>query len=374
MSEPLAHASAQALTDWAIACLRHFDLPEDDARCLAESLVQTSLWGIDSHGIARLTHYLNRLTHGSIQARPNIVVTRSGPGTAQVAGDRGLGIVVAHRANRVAIELARENGIGAVGVSDSSHCGAVGLYSRVAAREGLIGMAFTHSDKIAAPFGGHRPFLGTNPISLAFPRAATIAEPPQDRGAPLGGPARSAVGASSFAEPVCLDMATTSIPWNRVMNARREGAAITPGVAVDSDGHDTTDAQTANALRPLGGPDYGHKGYGLALIVELLCGPLNGNPYGPQIGPMYAELERPRRIGAFFVAIDPQRFAGGPMFAATVEHMARALADEPGAPRLPGDPELAAQARRRVEGIPIEPGLAAEMRSWSARLGLASPL
>ena len=253
------NVGAAVLTEWAIACLRHFELPEDDARCLAESLVQTSLWGIDSHGIARLTHYLNRLTHGSIRARPEIVVTRSGPGTAQVAGDRGLGIVVAHRANRVAIELARENGIGAVGVSDSSHCGAVGLYSRVAAREGLIGMAFTHSDKIAAPFGGHRPFLGTNPISLAFPREGS--------------------------EPVCLDMATTSIPWNRVMNARREGAAIAPGVAVDGEGGDTTDAQAANALRPLGGPDYGHKGYGLALIVELLCGPLNGNPYGPQIGP-----------------------------------------------------------------------------------------
>ena len=348
MSEGVVNVGAAVLTDWAIACLHRFELPEHDACCLAESLVQTSLWGIDSHGIARLTHYLNRLTHGSIQAKPDIVVTRSGPGTAQVAGDRGLGIVVAHRANRVAIELARENGIGAVGVSDSSHCGAVGLYSRVAAREGLIGMAFTHSDKIAAPHGGHRPFLGTNPISMAFPRE--------------GG------------EPVCLDMATTSIPWNRVMNARREGAAIAPGVAVDTDGHDTTDAQTANALRPLGGLDYGHKGYGLALIVELLCGPLNGNPYGPQIGPMYAELERPRHIGAFFVVLDPNRFAGGPMFAATVEQMARALAAEPGSPKMPGDPEVAAEAKRRVDGIPIEPGLAAEMRSWSARLGVASPL
>lgn len=348
MSEGVVNVGAAVLTDWAIACLRHFELSEHDARCLAESLVQTSLWGIDSHGIARLAHYLNRLTHGSIQAKPDIVVTRSGPGTAQVAGDRGLGIVVAHRANRIAIEIARENGIAAVGVSDSSHCGAVGLYSRVAAREGLIGMAFTHSDKIAAPQGGHRPFLGTNPISMAFPREG--------------------------AEPVCLDMATTSIPWNRVMNARREGAAIAPGVAVDSDGRDTTDAQTASALRPLGGLDYGHKGYGLALIVELLCGPLNGNPFGPQIGPMYAELERPRHIGAFFVVLDPMRFAGGPMFAATVEQMARALAAEPGSPKMPGDPEVAAEARRRIEGIPIEPGLAAEMRSWSAKLGVASPL
>ena len=220
----VVNVGAEPLTEWAIACLRHFDLPEDDARCLAESLVQTSLWGIDSHGIARLTHYLNRLAHGSINPAPQIVVTRSGPATAQVAGDRGLGIVIAHRANRVAMEIAREQGVGAVGVSDSSHCGAVGLYARAAAREGLIGFAFTHSDKIAAPHGGHRPFLGTNPIAMAFPREGS--------------------------EPVCLDMATTSIPWNRVMNARREGGAIAPGVAVDADGHDTTDAQQAAAAPP----------------------------------------------------------------------------------------------------------------------------
>lgn len=347
MNAPGLHLGADALTAWAIACLQSSRVPEVDARCLAESLVQTSLWGIDSHGIARLTHYLNRLAHGSVNPAPQITITRSGTATAQVHGDRGLGIVVAHRANAVAMAIAREHGIGAVGVTDSSHCGAVGLYSRAAAREGLIGFAFTHSDRIAAPHGGHRPFLGTNPISMAFPREGS--------------------------EPVCLDMATTSIPWNRVMNARREGAVIAPGVAIDQDGHDTTDAHTANALRPLGGLEYGHKGYGLALAVELLCGPLHGNPWGPLIGPMYAELERPRHLGAFFVVLDPMRFAGGPAFAATVETIARTLAAEPGAPKMPGDPELEALSRRRVEGIPIEPGLAMEMRSWSARLGVAFP-
>lgn len=347
MSADELRIAAEPLTAWAIACLRASRVPEPDARCLAESLVQTSLWGIDSHGIARLTHYLNRLSHGSVNPTPQLSITRSGTASAQVAGDRGLGIVVAHRANAVAMEIAREHGIGAVGVTDSSHCGAVGLYSRAAAREGLIGFAFTHSDRIAAPHGGYRPFLGTNPISMAFPRAGS--------------------------EPVCLDMATTSIPWNRVMNARREGAAIAPGVAIDQDGHDTTDAHTAHALRPLGGLEYGHKGYGLALAVELLCGPLHGNPWGPLIGPMYAELERPRHLGAFFVVLDPMRFAGGAAFAATVETIARTLAAEPGAPKMPGDPELEAQARRRIEGIPIEPGLAMEMRSWSARLGVAFP-
>ncbi len=332
---------------WATACLLAQDFPADDARCLAQSLAQTSLWGIDSHGIARLPHYLNRVSHGSILARPDIRVDRTGPGAAQVHGGRGQGIVVAHRANALAIDLAREAGVAAVGVSDSSHCGAIGLYSRAAARQGLIGIAFTHSDSIAAPFGGHEPFFGTNPISLAFPRA--------------GG------------QPLCLDMATTAIPWNRVMNARRDGAALPPGVALDGRGDDSTDAQAARALRPLGGEEYGYKGYGLAMMIELLCGPLNGNPHGPHISSMYDALDRPRELGAFFIVIDPARFAGGAALASVVAGMAMELSEAPGKPRMPGDPEASHEAERQRLGLPVPPALWNEMHVWSDRLGAALP-
>jgi len=125
---------------------------------------------------------------------------------------------------------------------------------------------------------------------------------------------------------------------------------------------------------PLGGLEYGHKGYGLALVVELLCGPLNGNLWGPQIGPMYAELTRARHIGAFFIVLDPMRFAGGAAFAASVELIARALAAQPGQVLMPGDPELAEERRRRTAGVPIEPGLRDEMRVWSDRLKVPAPL
>lgn len=331
---------------WAEACLRALDFSAADAQCLASSLAQTSLWGIDSHGIARLPHYLNRVVHGSILARPQIRIEQSGPATAQVHGGRGHGIVVAHRANAAAMALAREAGVGAVGVSDSSHCGAIGLYTRAAAKEGLIGIAFTHSDSIAAPFGGWQPYFGTNPISFAFPRQ--------------GG------------EPLCLDMATTSIPWNRVMNARRDGVELPAGVALDADGRSVTDAERVRALTPLGG-DYGHKGYGLAMMIELMCGPLNGNPYGPHIGPMYEQLDRPRELGAFFIVMDPARFAGGAALAAVAAGMAAELAAQPGSPRMPGDPELASQAQRQAGGIPVPPALKVEMVEWSARLGLPLP-
>jgi len=323
-------------------------MTRDDAALLAASLVQTSQWGIDSHGVALLPHYFARLANGTIRAQPKMTVHRSGPATALLEADQGHGIVIAHRAMTEAVRIAREQGVGAVGVRNSSHCGAIGLYTRAAARAGCVGFAVTHADSVAVPHGGRRAFQGTNPISFAFPRARH--------------------------EPVCLDMATTSVPFNRVRNARREGHPLPPDVAVDARGEPTTDADAAVAVTPLGGRDYGHKGYALALVVDLLCGPLVGNPYGPHIPSMFHALDEPRRLGAFFVAFDPERFAGGAAMAEQVEAMARDLAAEPGAPLMPGDPEVAVAAERGRDGIPIEPGLAEQFRTWGARLGVAAPL
>jgi ureidoglycolate dehydrogenase (NAD+) len=348
MSQPIIEGSVfiphESVATWASRCLETLGMPPVDARQLADSLVQTSLWGIDSHGIARLPHYMERLTRGSIKVRPDIVVKETGPATAQVHGDQGQGIIVARRAVEVAEDLARRSGVGVVGVSNSSHCGAMALYTRPAARAGLIAIGFTQADAMAAPHGGTRKFFGTNPISIAIPRAGH--------------------------EPACLDMATTSIPFNRVINARREGHSLPPGVAYDAEGNHTTDADLARALIPLGGTEYGYKGYGLALMIDLLCGPLNGNPWGPKISNMFTELDEPRRIGAFFLMLDPSRFAGGEMLAATVETIARALSGEPGTPLMPGDPELREEESRRVRGIPVEPGLAAQIRDWTTRLGV----
>ena len=348
MSQPIIPGSAfvphQSVADWAACCLETLDMSATDARLLADSLVQTSLWGIDSHGIARLPHYLERISRGSIKARPAVTVKETGPATAQLHADQGHGIVIGHRAAALAADLARRSGVGVVGVSDSSHCGAMALYTRPAARAGLIAIAFTHADAMAAPHGGTRAFFGTNPIAIAFPRAGH--------------------------EPACLDMATTSIPFNRVINARREGHPLPPGVAYDAEGRITTDAQAARSLIPLGSAEFGHKGYGLALMADLLCGPLNGNPYGPTISNMFTELDAYRHLGAFFLVLDPQRFAGGATLAATVEIMAQALAAQPGSPLMPGDPELDEERIRRAQGIPIEPVLALQMREWSARLAV----
>lgn len=319
---------------------------EADARTVADALVQTSLWGIDSHGVARLTHYLARIQAGSIDPRPQLAITSTGPCTATMDGGHGLGIAVCRAAMAHAMQLARDNGAGIVGIGESSHCGAIGLYTRQAADAGLIGIAFTHADSIVAPFGGTQKFLGTNPISIAFPQA--------------GGP------------PVCLDMATSSIPWNRVMNARREHAPLPAGVAIDAAGAPTSDADSAAALLPLGGA-YGHKGYALALMIDLLCGPLNGMPFGDAIPAMFGDLTARRHLGSLVIALDPARFAGGPHLAERVRDAVTRLGSQPGDIQYPGEPEVRREAERRAAGIPVEPGLWAEMQQWSQRLDVAPP-
>ncbi len=334
----------ERLTAWAVACLEKVGVPPPEAKLVGESLVQTSVWGIDSHGVLRLTHYLNRMTIGSIKPAAAPVVMRTGPVTAQVHGQDGLGIVHATLAMEVAIEMAQESGAGIVGVGHSSHCGAMGLYTRMAAREKLVGIAMTHSSSVVVPHGGKHKYFGTNPISIAFPRP--------------GG------------EPFTLDMATSQVAWNKVLNARIEGHELDPGIAVDGEGRPTTDAQKAQAGVALGGPIYGYKGYGLAFMIDLLCGALNGMTFGRHINGMYEELDKPRKIGHFLMAMDPGRFAGADTLEATVDAVIDDLKKQPGEILFPGEPELIEQKVRIASGIPIDAAALADMDTWSRKIGV----
>lgn len=336
----------ERLAAWAVACLEKVGVPPPEARLVGESLVQTSVWGVDSHGVLRLTHYLRRLTIGSIKAAATPVVMRTGPVTAQVHGEDGLGIVHAALGMETAIEMAKESGVGVVGVGHSSHCGAMGLYTRAAAKEHLVGIAMTHSSSVVVPHGGTQKYFGTNPISFAFPRR--------------GG------------EPICLDMATSQVAWNKVLNARIEKRSLDPGLAVDAHGRPTTDAHAARAAIPLGGPTYGYKGYGLAFAIDLLCGAMNGMTFGPHINSMYEQLDQPRKIGHLLMAIDPGRFAGADTFEATADAVIADLRTH-GEILYPGEPEEREMAVRLAEGIPIDAEALKDMREWSAKLGLKPP-
>lgn len=343
----MTHVPHAPLAEWAAACLRATGVPAADAGVVADALVLTSLWGIDSHGVLRLTHYLDRLQRGSIRADAPGRIEESGPCSANMDGDNGLGILHCRRAMDHAVRVARANGVGVVGVRRSSHCGAVGLYARQAAAHGIVGLALTHASSIVVPHGGKRGYFGTNPIAIAFPR---------------GG------------DPLCLDMATSQIAWNKVVNARVEGKPLADGLTVDGEGRPTTDPHLAQALVPLGGSEYGYKGYGLAMMIDLLCGALNGMAFGPRLARMYEDLDTPQDLGHFVLAIDPRRFAGGPTLEATVRAMTDEVVREGDSVQVAGDPELRAERERRAAGIPIEPQALADMREWSARLGVAFPV
>ncbi|MFY0653465.1 MAG: Ldh family oxidoreductase [Cyclobacteriaceae bacterium] len=339
---------SDSLINWGQTCLMKKGLSEDDAQFVSSSLVQTSLWGIDSHGIARLPHYMSRIEAGSLNPTPQLKTESTGPCTANFDGDHGLGIVVVGEATRQAISIAQKNGVAVVGIKESSHCGAIGIYGRMIAEAGLIGIVFTHSDAFVAPHRGQEKFLGTNPICISAPNAK--------------------------ARPVCLDMATSAIPFNYIMNARNENKNIPDDVAYDDQGNPTEDPHQVAALRPMAE----HKGYALAFMIDLLCGTLNGMPWGPNIGPMYEQLNRKRHLGSLVIAIDPKRFFGGGNFSETVLAMAESArkqkASNPDEPVLvPGDDQYAKEKERLEQGIPVEAGLQKQITAWSEKLDVPTP-
>lgn len=299
-----------------------------DAALVADSLVHANLRGVDSHGVARLPHYLRRIRGGSILPRPDIRCERLAPGAARVDGGHGLGQLVTWRATREAVAIARETGAGWVSVRNSSHCGAMAFYGLEIARQGMIGFAFTHVDPMVLPFGSAVPFCGTNPVCITAP-----------------GPGDAAL---------CLDMATSVTPWNSVANAAAEGVAIPPDWGVDEHGKPTTDPRRIAALHAFGG----YKGSGLGLMVDVLCAMLSDSPYGPDIPKMYGDMTQHRRLGGLVGAIDIARFLPLDRFHARVAELMKRWtglpAAEPGGRVLyPGQPEVEESQRRLRDGVPI---------------------
>ena len=302
------------------------------ARLVAETLVAANLRGVDSHGVVRLPHYATRLRNGTVNARPSITARRTGPSTALVEGDAGMGQLVAARAMREAIALAKESGAGAVVARNSSHCGACAWFVEMAVKEGLIGVALTHTDSIMVPPGMKRIFLGSNPIAFGAPG-------------------------------VIIDMSTTHVAWGKILVARQEGKEIPPDWGIDADGRPTTDPHRVVGLAPTGG----HKGYALATMVEILCAQLAGVPFGRHVTKMYGELDKPRNLGHFMLALDVARFTARERFAQDIGAFLQEIEAE-GA-LAPGDPERRSAERRRSEGIPLGSTLE-ELNALAAELGV----
>ncbi len=328
--------------------LMSFDVDDDDAQYVAWHLVETSLRGTDSHGIARLPHYVRRLEAGGILPRPEMRFEARGPALGILDGGHGLGHLVMTRATHEAARLARAAGAGWVAVRNSSHCGALAPFGLRLAEQGFIGIVFTHVDPMVLPHGSRVAFAGTNPICITTPAAD--------------------------GECFCLDTATSVVPWNLIVNARNEGVKIPVGWAVDKDGHDTTEPEAAAALYPFAE----HKGSGLGIMIDLLCAMLVGAPFGPNIPRMYGDdMGEHRQLGGLVGAIDVSRFVALADFQSRVADYARCLGALPTAEgfdrvRFPGQPELETKQRRQREGIPIGVETLAELNRLAATVMLPS--
>src|SRR5882757_3940812 len=348
----------EALREFSTRMFIHFGVPKIDAAQAADVLAAADLRGIDSHGVARLHSYFDMLTLRRINPLPEIKVLRSTPSTATIDGDNGLGLVVGPHANRFAMDMAERFGSGWVSVQNTNHYGIAGYYVLKALERDLIGWAMTNSTMLVAPLWGAERMLGTNPMAIAFPGKE---EP-----------------------PIVVDLATSAAAYGKIEIARRRGEPIPEGWAIDSEGRSTTnpdDMVDGGALLPLGSDRDrgGHKGYGLAIMVDVLCGVLTGANWGPFAPPFALRQEIPRRsvgkgIGHFFGAMQIDGFMDVTEFKKRIDEWIEVFRNtkpvQGKSVLIPGDPEHQEEAIRRKEGIPLLPAVVNDLLDISKQTGI----
>lgn len=341
MESQLERFPAALLQDKAAAALRAAGASEASLAAAVRAMLHASMVGVDSHGVRLTEHYCQMLAGGRLNKNPQLAVDRRAAGSAMVHGDDGLGHYAAYKAVEIGIELAGQAGVGAVGISHSSHLGAAGAYALAGAEQGFVTFATTNTDSMVALFDGAARFHGTNPLAFAAP--------------------------VPDARPWLLDMATSSIPMNRVLLHRSLGLDLPTGVAADAAGSATTDPALAEMLLPLGGADYGYKGAALAGVATLFSALLTGTTLDSDFIPMYGgpggDVSTPRNMGHFVLVIDPDKFIGRAMFGTMMtRYLAnlRAAPVRPGGERVmaPGDREWETLAQRQAEGVPVDPDTA----------------
>ena len=318
-------------------------VPEDEARLIMRHLIEASLAGHDSHGVIAIPRYIDQIRKKHIVPGAQFKIVQETPATLVVDGQWGFGYVVTENVTKLLIAKARENGVAAATVFHQGHIGRLASYPLMAARAGMIGLITADSGrgpKSVVPFGGATPRLGTNPLSIAVP--------------------------SDLDGPFFLDMATSAVAAGKIGVAIARGQEVPKGWLIDRDGNETTDPRRFRSgdawLLPLGGSE-GHKGYGLAAMVEILCGILTGLGFGVSSTGVHND-------GCFLALFDVAAFRPLQIFKEEVADFAGFLkATQPAkgadAVLYPGELEHRTAVERRSTGIPLE------SETWNALVALA---
>ncbi len=354
MTTGLPRYGVERLTGFTQALLERAGVQPDDAVTSAEILITSDVYGIESHGVARLGYYLGLIAGDLIDLKATPVVERQTAVTAAVDARNGFGPSSARWAMSHCVDKAEASGLAMVTVRNSNHFGIAGYYAMMAASRGLVGMAMTNAGAQVVPAYGRQPMFGTNPLAVAVPAGREY--------------------------PFLLDMATSAVSWGKIEIKRRERRPMPLGWALDPHGQPTTDPQAADLLLPLGsdGARGAHKGYGLTALVDILCGPLAGAAFGPLVAGMRTQPPRPSGIGHFFAAWRPDAFRPLDEFRADMDAFIASLHQSTPAPghervRVAGEPEFEAERDRRAHGVPLHPAVVAELRALGDRMGVAFP-
>ena len=339
------------LRDFVVAAFAAAGATSEDADTAAEVLVSTEARGVWSHGVQTLPIHLDNLLHGGTRSPTTLEIVRENAVTATVDGKAGIGLVVATRANELALAKARTSGLGLVLVRNSNHFGAAGHYALLTAAAGFIGIATSNASPIMTAPGSRTKVISNGPLAYAVPTGA---------------------------EPVCLDIAMSATAGMKVRRAAANGEAIPLGWVVDSTGKPTTDpAAYANggALMPVGG----HKGYGLSLLTETLAGALSGAAMTRQVVPWLVDTATPTNAGHAFWAIDVESFMDRAEFysrmrALVAELRAAEPAEPDGTVLVPGDLEWRRERDAARTGLRLHPGVEGRLEQVAEKFGLQDTL
>ena len=326
-------------------------LPPQDAAIVTDNLVQADLRGHSSHGISRVRVYCNRIRDGFVATKPEIRVLNEAPAAFHLDGGHGMGAVVASRAMRMCLEKAKTSGIAICSVRASTHFGIAAYYTMQAAAEDMIGYACSNAPATMSPWGGITPMLGTNPFSMSVPAGRH--------------------------RPLVLDSSSSIVARGKINLAEIEDRPIPLGWAIDKEGYPTSNATEAlkGSVLPFGE----HKGYGIALMIDILSGILSGASYGSHLGPLWNNSETHQNLGFFLLAIDIASFRDLEDFKRHIDQMIDELKASKRAPHadeilVPGEIEFRNEQYNREYGIRVGPGVLRDLDELQREFGLDTDL